>query len=119
MLGKFRLRIRVQIVLVGLVFSTTLVAPEISLALDGAKLYGAKCIACHGPKGEGTQVGPALKGDPFITQGTPAEIKKVILSGRTQKEKKYPNIANPMPDGLASEAEADALVVYLKGDLQK
>ena len=119
MLGKFHLRIRFEIVLVGLVYSTTLVAPEISLGLDGAKLFSAKCIACHGSKGEGTQVGPALKGDLFINQGTPAEIKQVITSGRTQKDKKYPNILTPMPSGLASEAEADALVVFLKGDLQK
>jgi mono/diheme cytochrome c family protein len=119
MLEKFRFRIRFEIVLVGLVFSTTLIAPEISSGLDGAKLFGDKCVACHGSKGEGTQVGPALKGDPFVIQGTPAEIKKVITSGRTEKEKKYPNIVTPMPAGLASEAEADALVTYLKGDLQK
>jgi len=119
MLEKFRFRIHFEVVLVGFVFSTTLIAPDISSGLDGAKLFGAKCIACHGSKGEGTQVGPALKGDPFIIQGTPAEIKQVITSGRTQKEKKYPNIVTPMPAGLASESEADALVTYLKGDLQK
>jgi mono/diheme cytochrome c family protein len=119
MVGKFPLRIRFEIVLVGMVFSASLLAPEISLGLDGAKLFGDKCIACHGSKGEGTQVGPALKGDSFVIRGTPAEIKQVITSGRTQKEKKYPNIVTPMPAGLASEAEADALVTYLKGDLQK
>jgi mono/diheme cytochrome c family protein len=117
--GIFSLRIRVEVILVGFVFSATLLAPEISLGLDGAKLFGDKCIACHGSKGEGTQVGPALKGDPFVIQGTPAEIKRVITSGRTQNEKKYPKIVTPMPGGLASADEADALVIYLKGDLQK
>jgi mono/diheme cytochrome c family protein len=102
-----------------LILSAVLVAPGISHAIDGAQLFGSKCIACHGPKGEGTQVGPALKGNPFVTQGTPEEIKKVIMMGRTEKEKKYKNIMNPMPNGLATEAEADSLAVYLKGDLQK
>lgn len=119
MMEKFRFRIHFEFLLVGLVFSTSLIAPEMASGLDGAKLFGDKCIACHGTKGEGTQVGPALKGDPFVIQGTPAEIKHVITSGRTEKEKKYPNIVSPMPAGLASEAEADALVKYLKGDLQK
>jgi mono/diheme cytochrome c family protein len=104
---------------VGLVLSAVLLAPGIGHAIDGAQLFGSKCLACHGPKGEGTQVGPALKGDPFIIEGTPEEIKKVIMMGRTEKEKKYRKIMNPMPSGLATEAEADALVAYLKGDLQK
>jgi hypothetical protein len=41
------------------------------------------------------------------------------MMGRTEKEKKYPNIMIPMPTGLVSDTEADALVTYLKGDLQK
>ncbi|HTN43469.1 MAG TPA: cytochrome c [Nitrospiria bacterium] len=117
--GKFSLRIRVELVLVGVVFSATLLTPEISLGLEGAKVFADKCIACHGSKGEGTQVGPALKGDPFVIEGTAAEIKHVITSGRTQEEKKYPKIVTPMPGGLASADEADALIIYLKGDLQK
>jgi mono/diheme cytochrome c family protein len=119
MLQESHLQVCRGIILSGLIFTVILMAPEISLAIDGAQLFGSKCIACHGPKGEGSQVGPALKGNPFVTKGTPAEIKKVILAGRTEKEKKYPNIMNPMPGGLASEAEADALIAYMKGDLQE
>ena len=119
MLEKLRIRIRPEIILIGLIFCSTLFIPEASLALDGAQLFSSKCVACHGSKGKGTQVGPALRGDPFVIQGAPEEIKKVIMTGRTEKEKKYPNIMIPMPTGLASEAEADALVTYLKGDLQK
>jgi len=96
-----------------------LCAPKTAPAADGSELFRAKCIACHGPKGEGTPVGPTLKGNAFIVKGTPDEIKKVVMAGRTDAEKKYPNIMNSMPGGLATEAEADALVVYLKGDLQK
>jgi len=93
--------------------------PAVAAADQGADLFRAKCIACHGPRGEGTAVGPALKGDPFVVKGATDEIKKVIMSGRTDSEKKYPAIMNSMPNGLASESEAEALVRYLKGDLQK
>ncbi|MBI3811735.1 MAG: cytochrome c [Nitrospirae bacterium] len=102
-----------------LVITIALATPGISQAMDAAQLFGSKCSACHGPKGEGTQVGPALKGNPFITKGAPADIKKVIVAGRTEKEKKYPKMMNPMPGGLASEAEADALVIYLQDEMQK
>jgi len=116
---KFRVQVRFGIVPAVVIFMAALTGPTFSLATDGGQLFGSKCIACHGPTGEGTQVGPALKDNPFVTKGGAAEIKKVILVGRTEKEKKYPNIMNPMPGGLASEAEADALVAYLKGELQK
>lgn len=119
MMQKSHFRVYCEIFPAVLIFAAVLIAPQISLAIDAAQLYGSKCSVCHGPKGEGSPVGPALKGDPFVTKGTPAEIKKVILMGRTEKEKKHPNIMNPMPGGLASEAEADALVAYLQGELQK
>jgi len=112
-------RARLEAAAVGLFFWATLLIPDVSFAMDGAQLFASKCTPCHGPKGQGTPVGPTLKGDPFVIQGASAEIKKVIMMGRAEKEKKYPNIANPMPSGMASEAEADALVLYLKGDLQK
>ena len=90
-----------------------------ALAIDAAQLYGSRCAACHGPKGEGTPVGPSQKGNAFVTKGSPAEIKNVIMEGRTGKDKKYPNLMADMPKGLVSEAEADALVKFLQGDLQK
>jgi len=119
MFEKFRFSFRFEIIFVGLIFCVALFIPAASMAVDGAQLFSSKCVACHGAKGKGTQVGPALKGDPFVIDGSAEEIKKVIMTGRTEKEKKYPNIATPMPAGLASEAEADGLVAYLKGDLQK
>jgi len=96
-----------------------LTAAQAGWAADGAQLYSQKCAACHGSKGEGGSTGPALKGDPFITHGKPDDIKKVILQGRNGADKKYKNIPIGMPGGLASESEADALVKFLQGDLQK
>lgn len=96
-----------------------LAAAQAGWAADGAPLYSQKCAACHGSKGEGGPTGPALKGNPFITKGKLADIKKVILQGRSGADKKYQNIPIGMPGRLASEAEADALVKFLQGDLQK
>jgi len=94
-------------------------AGEIAWAADGTKLFSDRCASCHGPAGKGSASGPALKGDPFVMNGTAAEIKKVIMEGRSVADKKFPNIPMPMPSGMASDSEADALVGYLKADLQK
>lgn len=90
-----------------------------SFAIDAAKLFSDKCAVCHGAHGEGTATGPAQKGDEFIMGAKPAEVKRVIMEGRAGSAKLYPNIPVDMPKGLVSEAEADALVAFLKGDLQK
>jgi mono/diheme cytochrome c family protein len=90
-----------------------------AFAVDAAALFAAKCAACHGPKGEGTPVGPPQKGNAFVTHGKPDEIKKIITEGRMGRDKKYPQIIADMPRGLVTEAEADVLVKFLQGDLQK
>lgn len=90
-----------------------------SFAIDAAKLFGEKCAVCHGVKGEGTATGPAQKGAESIVTAKPADVKRVIMEGRAGAAKLYPNIPVDMPKGLVSEAEADALVAFLQGDLQK
>jgi mono/diheme cytochrome c family protein len=90
-----------------------------AMAVDPATLFASKCAVCHGQKGEGTMVAPALKGNTFIASRKPDDIKKVIMEGRTGQDKKYPSIMADMPKGLVAEAEADSLVKYLQGDLQK
>jgi mono/diheme cytochrome c family protein len=96
-----------------------LTAAQAGWAAEGVQLYSQKCAACHGSNGEGSPTGPALKGNPFVGKGKPADIKKVILQGRSGPDKKYTNIPIGMPGGLASETEADALVKFLQGDFQK
>ncbi len=90
-----------------------------AFAVDAAKLFSEKCAVCHGAHGEGTTTGPTQKGDEFIMNAKPAEVKRVIMEGRSGAEKLYPNIPVDMPKGLVSEAEADALVTFLKGELQE
>ena len=102
-----------------LILAGALAWSETAWAADGAGIFSERCASCHGPAGQGTASGPALKGNSFVTSGKAAEIKKVIMGGRTAAEKKYPNLQMIMPAGLAGDSEADALVSYLKGDLQK
>ena len=89
-----------------------------ALAVDAERLFHQKCAVCHGANGEGTATGPAQKGDEFIMTGAPAELKQVIMQGRSGSAKEYTNIPVDMPKGLVSETEAEALVTFLQGKLQ-
>lgn len=88
-------------------------------AADGAKIYGSKCSVCHGPKGAGTPMGPGFKGNEFITKGKAADIKKVIIEGRTGKDKKYPKLTMDMPKNPMPDDEADALIKFMQTEMQK
>jgi mono/diheme cytochrome c family protein len=106
---------------IGMVLMTALCLGTAATAwgADGKALFVEKCAPCHGPKGEGTMTGPAQKGNPFIIKSKPAEIKQVIMEGRAAGAKKYPNIPIDMPKGLVSDPEADAIVKFMQGELQK
>jgi mono/diheme cytochrome c family protein len=94
-------------------------------AYDAAAMYQLRCGYCHGDRGQGTRatnppLGPALRANPFVTNGSPAAIRQVIRKGR-QGEKRLYNDAYPNMPAFGAEAveDVDALVGYLKGDLQK
>ncbi|MCK5235735.1 MAG: cytochrome c [Deltaproteobacteria bacterium] len=91
----------------GLVFSGQAFA-------DAAGTYAGKCAMCHGKDGGGGAMAPALKGSDFI-KGDAAAVKSVILEGRQGGDKKYSNFSIGMPKFQLSDADADALVDYLKG----
>jgi len=91
-----------------------------ALAADGAAIFKAKCAACHGQKGEGMKgMAPAQKGNKFLTEGKAEDIKKVILEGRAGAAKKYKEYPIDMPKSGLSDADADAVVQFMQGDLQK
>lgn len=90
-----------------------------AFAADGVKIYNDKCASCHGQKGTGSPLAPALKGNEFITKGDTPSITKVIIDGRSGKDKKYPNFQIDMPKNPMAEEDAKALVNFLQGDLQK
>jgi len=93
--------------------------------VDAAVNYTLRCSHCHGSNGQGTRatlpsLGPALKGNPFVVNGSPAAIKNVIRKGRQGQKRLYDDTYPNMPSfGFEVVPDADALVAYLKGDLQK
>ena len=95
-------------------------------AFDAAGYYDMRCATCHGDKGQGTRnwgvppTGPALKNNPFIVNGSPAAIRQVIRKGRSGTRRLYDDAYPNMPAfGPEMVPDVDALVGFLKGDLQK
>lgn len=85
-----------------------------AMAADAAKTYGSKCAMCHGKDAAGGSMAPALKGSDFI-KGDAAAVKSVIVNGRSGADKAYKQFSIGMPKFSLSDADADALVEYLKG----
>jgi mono/diheme cytochrome c family protein len=92
---------------------------------DAAEMYKLRCSACHGANGQGTRaslpsLGPALKGNPFVVSGSPAAIKSVIRKGRSGQKRLYDDTYPNMPSfGFEVVPDPEALIAFLKGDLQK
>lgn len=93
--------------------------------MDAPLYYTVRCSHCHGSNGQGTRatlpsLGPALKGNPFIVNGSPAAIANVIRKGRQGQKRLYDDTYPNMPSfGPEVVPDVGALVAYLKGDLQK
>jgi mono/diheme cytochrome c family protein len=102
-----------------------LLAVPAHAAFDTPGYYQLRCAGCHGTQGQGTRaalpaLGPALKGNPFIVNGSPAAIRNVIRKGRTGSKRLYNDAYPNMPSfGIEAVPDIDGLVAYLKGDLQK
>ena len=78
------------------------------------------CGVCHGEKGEGMKgLAPALKGNDFVAKGSDADIAATITKGRAGDQKKYKDLASPMPAQSMSDARLSGLIAYLKNELQK
>ena len=85
-----------------------------------AEAYASKCADCHGAKGQGSynpKLGPALKGNPFVVNGSVNAIANVIRKGRSGKSRLYDETMPNMPS--IPTANAPEIAAFLKGDLQK
>ncbi len=99
----------VAVVALSVAFSATV------YAADGAAIYGQLCAACHGVKGEGNPaMGPAIKGNKFVTAGDDAAISDVILKGRMGDAKLYKNIPLPMMPVSLSPDQLKAVTAHMK-----
>ncbi len=97
---------------IGLLWQPFLYAKEAKL--DGAKLYAANCILCHGPKGQGNGPASAAMGnlkprnftkDPFKFGESFEEVMKTVETGIT---------GTPMPSWKhLPETERKAIVRYI------
>ena len=86
-----------------------------ALAADGAGIFNAKCVPCHGAGGAGTAMAPAFKGNEFIASSSVEDISAVIKNGRAGAEKKYPKFVIAMPAQKSlSDEDVAAVASYLK-----
>ena len=88
------------------------------MVLLGERIYrgqvgGAACTGCHGDSGQGTPLGPNLKGNKWLwSDGSYAGIKKTIAEGVPQP-KQY---RSPMPSMGGAQLTPDqvsALAAYV------
>ncbi len=78
--------------------------PEVVQA--GKDLFNAKCMACHGDKGQGL-VGPNLTDDAWVHGGSLMDIRRTILDGVPAK--------GMVPwKGLLTENEIGSVVAYIR-----
>lgn len=87
---------------------------SVASAADGAAIYKAKCLPCHGAEGKGTAMAPAFTANEFIKASTEEQISEVILKGREGARKAYKQFAIGMPAQKLTADEAKDIVVYLK-----
>jgi mono/diheme cytochrome c family protein len=96
-----------------------------SAAFDAPGYYQMRCASCHGAEGQGSRasvppLAPALRGNPFVVNGSPAALRTVIRKGRSGKKRLYNDAYPNMPSfGAEAVPDVDGLVAYIKGDLQK
>ncbi len=89
-----------------------------------ADLYQTRCAGCHGVSGQGTRMNvpplaPALKGNPFVQNGSLPAIAQVIRKGRTGQRRLYDDVyGNMVGFGPELVPDAEALAAYLKNELQ-
>jgi mono/diheme cytochrome c family protein len=102
-----------------------LVSASALAEISGKEFYMLRCATCHGADGQGTKhqvpaLGPALKGNPFVVNGSAAAIRTVIRKGRSGQKRLYDDTYPNMPSfGPEPVPDVDGLVAYLKGDMQK
>lgn len=86
---------------------------------DGKYRYRANCAGCHGNDGTGIYAfGPALKGNPFVQNAPVPVIVEVIQKGRNYRERSHVEYIGMPAFPYIRAGEAEALVLFLKGELQ-
>jgi mono/diheme cytochrome c family protein len=98
-----------------------LVALPLACFAQSPALFADKgCVSCHGDKGQGVPgLAPSLQKNAFVASASEQEVADTIRKGRLGKNRRHTNIPGGMPPNSVTDEEAQALVKYLKGDMQK
>jgi mono/diheme cytochrome c family protein len=83
------------------------------MVADGERLYGMACVACHGPNGAGTQLGPSHRDTEWIhVDGGLDGIVEVIRTGVPAPEE-HPVPMPPLGGGDFDDEQVRALAAYV------
>lgn len=89
-------------------------------SFDGAWRYYVSCAGCHDNDGSGVYAfGPPLKGNAFVQNAPASIIIQVIQKGRNYEERSHLAYVGMPAFHYIRGGEAEALVNYLKGELQE
>jgi mono/diheme cytochrome c family protein len=83
------------------------------MAASGQQLYGTVCVACHGPAGAGTPLGPALNDQDWIHIG--GEFQEIVEITRVgvARPLQYPAPMPPMGGGNYTQEQLQAIGAYV------
>lgn len=101
---------------VSLFFSSGAALPGMAGAEEeGEKFFKGVCAVCHGPKGQGGPLAPALMENEFLKGATVEDMKSLIKNGRKMAEKKYPQFPIEMPAHTQfTDEQIEAIIEYEK-----
>jgi mono/diheme cytochrome c family protein len=96
-------------------------APKAALAAfssRGARIYAAKCQACHGPDGRGGANYPSLVGSEWVTGNTQTLAMVILngLAGPTSSGKDYGQVMPGQGGGMTNEDLA-GIMTYIRNNL--
>jgi mono/diheme cytochrome c family protein len=95
-------------------------AEPVEQLFDGKYRYRSHCAGCHAPDGTGIYAfGPALKGNPFVQNAPNSVLVELIQKGRNYRERSHVAYVGMPAFPFIRAGEAEALVLYIKGELQQ
>ena len=68
-------------------------AAATSTATAGAKVWTTACAGCHGPNGEGADIGGALHDPAFLALSSDQVLRRYIITGRSDLSEHMPGFA--------------------------
>jgi mono/diheme cytochrome c family protein len=80
---------------------------------EGERLYATACIACHGPGGNGTQLGPSHRDEEWIHVDGSLESMMELIRAGVPSPKEHPVPMPPLGGGDFDDEQVRALAAYV------